>query len=139
MAEAIGLAAGLATLATFALQSSIALFETIRSFQSRPMQIRNLTEELESLSEVLHTFTETAEIMHDDDLSALHIPLHRCGNACKELEQKILKCFTQSGDSRTSFCGWAKLKYMDDDIDGFRRRLSAYKLTFCIALAGTNL
>ncbi|KAL3468786.1 hypothetical protein BJX99DRAFT_242696 [Aspergillus californicus] len=139
MAEPIRLASGLIALATVALESSISLLRTIRSFTSRAMQIRDLREELESLSEVLRTFTETAEIIRDEDLSALTIPLHRCGNACKEFEQEILKCFTQSGNSRTNFRGWAKLKYMDDDIDGFRRLLSAYKLTFIIALVGTNL
>lgn len=31
--------------------------------------------------------------------------------------------------SRTSFRDWAKLRYMGDDIDGFRRLLAGYKLT----------
>ncbi|XP_044717868.1 uncharacterized protein HRG_08510 [Hirsutella rhossiliensis] len=39
----------------------------------------------------------------------------------------------------TTFRGWAKLKYMGDDIDGFRRLLSGYKSTITIALTDANL
>jgi hypothetical protein len=73
------------------------------------------------------------------DLSALELPLLRCGNACKEFEQEIIKCSSRSGGSRTSFRDWAKLRYMGDNIDGFRQLLAGYKSTINIALADTNL
>ncbi|XP_044715337.1 uncharacterized protein HRG_10916 [Hirsutella rhossiliensis] len=50
-----------------------------------------------------------------------------------------MKCVSQSGGTQTTFRGWAKLKYMGDDIDGFRRLLSGYKSTITIALTDANL
>jgi Fungal N-terminal domain of STAND proteins len=138
MAEAIGLASGLLTLATFAFQSSITLYNTIHSFQSHPKCVRDLIEELEALSGVLSSLSETVSATTDVDLSTLDLPLLRCGNACKEFEQELLKCSSRSGGSR-SFRDWAKLRYMGDDIDGFRRLLAGYKLTICIALTDANL
>jgi Fungal N-terminal domain of STAND proteins len=139
MAEPIGLAAGLLALATFAFQSSITLSDTIQSFQSHPKRVRDLIEELEALSGVLGPLSETVSATTDVDLSTLDLPLLRCGNACKEFEQELLKSSSRSGGSRTSFRDWAKLRYMGDDIDGFRRLLAGYKLTICIALTDANL
>jgi Fungal N-terminal domain of STAND proteins len=139
MAEPISLASGLLALATFAFRSSITLYNTIQSFQSHPKRVRDLTEELEALSGVLGPLSETVSATTDVDLSTLDLPLLRCGNACKEFEQELLKCSSRSGGSRTSFRDWAKLTYMGDDIDGFRRLLAGYKLTICIALTDANL
>jgi hypothetical protein len=139
MAEPIGLAAGLLGLATFAFQSSITLSKTIQSFQSHPKRVRDLMEELEALSGVLGPLSETVSATTDVDLSILDLPLQRCGNACKEFEQELLKSSSRSGGSRTSFRDWAKLRYLGDDIDGFRRLLAGYKLTICIALTDANL
>jgi hypothetical protein len=139
MAEPIGLASGLLTLATFAFHSSITLYNTVQSFQSHPKRVRDLTEELEALSGVLGPLTETISATTDADLSALDLPLLRCGNSCKEFELEITKCSSRSGGSRTSFRDWAKLRYMGEDIDGFRRLLAGYKLTINIALTDANL
>jgi len=139
MAEPIGLASGLLTLATFAFQSSIALFKTVQSYQFHPKRVRDLSEEVDALSAVLGSLTETVSATTDVDLSALHLPLLRCGNACKEFEQEIIKCSSRSGGSRTSFRDWAKLSYMGDNIDGFRQLLAGYKSTITIALTDANL
>lgn len=64
---------------------------------------------LEELQGVLRPLTETVSADIGIDLSALEIPLQRCNNACKELEQEILKCSSRSGGDRTSFRDWAKL------------------------------
>lgn len=139
MAEAIGLASGLMTLATFAFQSCITLVKTIESFQNHPKRVRNLKEELEALIAVLSSLTETASATIDVDLSALDLPLLRCGNACKEFEREIIKCSSRSGSSRTSFRDWAKLRYMGDDIDGFGQLVAGYKSTIIIALTDASL
>ena len=139
MAEPVSLASGLLALATFAFQSSITLYETVRSFQSHPKRVRDLIEELEALSGVLGPLTDIVNATTDIDLSALDLPLLRCGNACKEFEQEITKCSSRSGGSRTSFRDWAKLRYMRDDIDGFRHLLAGYKSTIIIALTDANL
>ncbi|KAF1809596.1 hypothetical protein P152DRAFT_153761 [Eremomyces bilateralis CBS 781.70] len=139
MAELIGLSSGLLTLSIFAFKSSIALVKTVQSFQSHPKQVRDLKEELEALTEVLRSLTETVSATTDVDFSALDHPLLRCGNACREFEQEIMKCSSRSGGNRTSFRDWAKLKYMGDDIDGFRRLLAGYKSTIIIALTDASL
>ena len=139
MAEPISLAAGLLALATFAFKSSIALHNTIQGIKSHPSRIRELNTELEALSGVLDSLTQTISGTTDIDLTALTLPLLRCGNACKDFEQEILKCSSRSGGNRTSFRDWAKLQYMGEDVDGFRRMLAGYKSTITIALADANL
>ena len=139
MAEPISLASGLLTLATFAFQSSITLYSTVQSFQSHPKRVRDLVEELEALSGVLGPLSETVSATTDVDFCNLDLPLLRCGNACNDFQQELLKCSSRSGGSRTSFRDWAKLRYMGDDIDGFRRLLAGYKLTISIALTDANL
>jgi hypothetical protein len=139
MAEPIGLASGLVALAAFAFQSSITLYETVNGFISHPKRVRDLIEELEALNGVLSPLNDIVNAITDVDLSALDLPLLRCGKACEEFTQEITKCALRSGGGRTSFRDWAKLKYMGDDIDGFRRLLSGYKLTINIALTDANL
>jgi len=139
MAEPIGLASGLMALAGFAFQASITLYQTVKSFQFHPKQLRDLEQELEALSGVLSSLTETVSATTGVDLSALDLPLLRCGNACKEFEQEIMKCSSRSGGNRTSFRDWAKLRYMGDNIDGFRQLLAGYKSTINIALTDASL
>lgn len=139
MAEPIGLASGLLALATFAFQCSISLHETVNSFRSHPKRVRDLLEELEALSAVLGPLAEFVKASADIDLSTLNLPLLRCGSACKEFQQEILKCSSRSEQNRTNFRDWARLKYMGDDIDGFRRLLAGYKATINIALTDANL
>lgn len=139
MAEPVGLVSGLLTLATFAFQASVSLYETISSYNSHQQRVRDLVEEASSLSVVLGSLTQTIAASADLDLSALEIPLRRCGKACNEFEEEIKRCSSRSGNSRTSFRDWARLRYMGEDIDGFRRVLSGYKLTISIALSDANL
>ena len=138
MAEAIGLASGLLALTVFAFQSSISLRKVVDSFQSNKKIIRELKEELEALSGVLQSL-EQAAADNSEDLSSLNLPLLRCGKACKDFEEVIVKCTAHSGGSRTSFRDWAKLKYIGDDIAGFKDMLAGYKSTINIAFAGANL
>ncbi|KAK4034821.1 hypothetical protein C8A01DRAFT_38696 [Parachaetomium inaequale] len=139
MAELIGLSSGLVALVTFALKSSTLLYDTIESYRSHPKNVRDLKEELEALAAVLQALSETVEQTKDTDFTALKLPLFRCGNACKEFDEVIAKCSSRSGGTRTSFRDWAKLKYMGDGIDEFRRMLAGYKSTINIALADANL
>lgn len=139
MAEPIGLASGLLTLAVFAFQSSTTLYSTIRSFQSHHKRVRDLLEELEALSAVLGPLSEICDTKSSTSISKLNLPLLRCGKACEEFERELLKCSSRSTADRTSFRDWAKLKYMGDDIDGFRRLLSGYTLTVTVALTDLNL
>lgn len=139
MAEAVGLASGLLTLASFAFQSSVSLYETVKSFTSHPKRVRDLLEELEALIAVLDPLSDLLKSPAGTALPALDLPLKRCGNACKDFEQQLMKCLSRSGEDRTSFRDWAKLRYLRDDIDGFRRLLSGYKSTINIALTDATL
>ncbi|XMA19906.1 hypothetical protein WAI453_012697 [Rhynchosporium graminicola] len=139
MAEPISPASGLLTSAGFASQASRTLYQTVQSFKFHPKQLRDLEDELEALSGVITSLTETVSSTTDVDLSALDLPLLRCGNACKEFGQEIINCLARTGTNQTSFRDWAKLRYMGDNIDGFRQLLAGYKSTIVIALTDANL
>ena len=138
MVEPIGVASGLLALATFAFQSSVSLFQVIESYKTSRRTIRELKQELETLKGVLSSLCQTAGD-NDTYLAVLNLPLLQCGKACEEFEGIIVKCTAHSGGSRTSFRDWAKLKYMGDDILGFKNMLAGYKSTINIALTGINL
>ncbi|RAL15202.1 uncharacterized protein BO97DRAFT_441198 [Aspergillus homomorphus CBS 101889] len=139
MAEPIGLASGILALATFAFQGSVTLYETVKSFQSHPKRVRDLLGELEALSAVLAPLVDLVKSTYEVDLSVLDLPLFRCGNACKEFQQELLRCASRSSSSRASFRDWARLTYMGDNIDGFRNLLAGYKATVNIALTDATL
>lgn len=139
MAEPIGVASGLLALAAFSFKSSVSLHETVCSFRSHVPRVRDLAEELIALNGVLGSLNETVRAMPDLDVSTLTLPLLRCGKACKDFEEALLRCSSRSSEKRTSFRDWAKLVYMGEDIDGFRRLLNGYKLTISIALTDVNL
>lgn len=135
----MSLTSGLLALTTFAFQSSTVLYKAIETYISHPKNVRDLKEELEALAGVLRSLSETAEKHNNIDLAALKLPLLRCGKACREFEEALTKCSSRSGSSKRSFRDWAKLKYMGDGIDEFRRTLAGYKSTIIIALAHANL
>ena len=124
---------------TFAFQAATRLHEVVKSFESHQQQVRDLMDELGALSGVLTSLRDTLQVPQLLDISGLRIPLQRCGSACAEFEKEIVRRASHSGDDRTSFRDWAKLRYMCDDIDGFRRLLASYKLTISVALADANL
>jgi len=138
MAGPVGIPFELLALATFAFTSSVSLYQAVESFQSNQRIVRELKEELEALNEVLQSLKETAA-NNCADLKGLNLPLFRCGKACKDLEAVIAKCTAHSGGSRTSFRDWVKLRYMGDDITGFKNMLAGYKSTISIALGDANL
>ena len=138
MAEPIGIASGVLTLATFAFKSSVSLYQAIESFKSNQRTIRELKEELEALNRVLASLRQTAA-NSNADLAALNLPVFRCGKACEDFEGVIVKCAAHSDRSRPSFRDWAKLRYMGDDIAGFKNMLAGYKSTINIALGDINM
>jgi hypothetical protein len=138
MADPISITSAFLTLASFALQSSTTLYQTVRSFQTSRRSIRELKEELEALSGVLQSLNEAAETTNTD-FTSLKLPLLQCGKACTDFEALIVKCTQHSGGARSSFRDWAKLKYMGDDVTAFKNMLSGYKSTIIIALGDANL
>jgi len=138
MADPVSAASGILTIVVFAFQSSKCLYEAVSSFQSNQRTIRDLKEELEALNEVLEFLRQTATDT-DGDFTSLELPLRRCGRACEDFRKVIEKCTEHSGGSRTSFRDWAKLRYMGDDITGFKNVLASYKSTIIIALGDANM
>jgi hypothetical protein len=139
MAESIGLASAVLTLATFAFQNSVSLYETVKSFSPHPKRVRDLLGELEALSNVLAPLVDLIKSNSTTDLSILNLPLSRCGNVCKEFQQELLRCVFRSNSTQTSFRDWAMMTYMGDDIDDFRHMLAGYKATISIAVADVTL
>jgi hypothetical protein len=139
MAGTVSLESGLLEQLGFAWQSGIKLYKTVQSVQTQSHPTLGLLEELDDLKGILSSFTEAIGAPTDMDLSALRLPLLRCGNACAEFEQEILKCLSRPGGNRTNFQNWANLRYMGDDIYGFRQLLARYKSTINIARTDANL
>lgn len=138
MAEVIGAASGITTFVALALQSSLVLYQTVRGLQTRDKWVRDLRTELHDLLEVLETLKESIGNL-GVDLAALQQPLTRCSNACGEFDVLIKECTHNSTEERTSRRDWLKLKYMGQDISGFKDMLAGYKSTIIIALAYANL
>ena len=78
-------------------------------------------------------------IVADVDLTALKLPLLKCGVACNKFEQEIEKCVPYPGNGNADHRGWARLRYIGGDINHFKDLLSGYRSTFCATLADTNL
>ena len=138
MAEAVGLASSVLALSTFTIHSTKTLFEIVQSFRNKTRTIRELKEELEALAQILQSLQN---VLNDPeiDLSALKLPLFRCGQACQGLAEYIKKCTTRSNQDTTSFRDWLMLNYRGRDIGGFRNLIGAYKSTIAIALADANM
>ena len=132
------MASGLLELSTFALKCATTLQEVVSSFQSHNSRVKDLLQELEALSSVLKSLSEATENT-DVNLLPLDLPLRRCAKACSDFEQELVQCSSRSSGTRTSFRDWTKLRYMGEDIDGFRRLLSSYKMTINIALTQASL
>jgi len=132
-------ASGLVALTAFAFKSSVALYQTINSFRHHSDTVRDLRDELEALQGALRSLTETVDGGAEADFSALSLPLLRCGNACRDFEDKILSSASRSDSTLANFRGWAKLRYLGDDVDSFRRMLAGYKSTILIAITDATL
>lgn len=134
----VSVSSALIAIVTATLQSSRALYQTVRSFQNHQRAIKQLLAELSALSGVLQSLEGLAS-QDDAIFLSLKLPLVQCHQACSEFGALIVQCSKHSGGSRTSFRDWAKLRYMDNDISGFTSMLAGYKSTICIALADANL
>lgn len=138
MADPLSAASAVITLVVVALQSSTLLYQAVSSFQSNNRAVRELKEELEALGIVLKSLQETLE-KPDIDLNALEHPLRRCNKACHDFKVLIEKHTLRSDGNRSSFRDWAKLKYLGQDIAGFKNMLAGYKSTIAIALGDANM
>ncbi|KAJ6260665.1 hypothetical protein Dda_4892 [Drechslerella dactyloides] len=137
MADPISLTSGLIAITVFTLQASRTLFATVSSFKGTKRVLRELNEELVALEGVLVSLQDTIN-GSNADLTALELPLLRCGKACEEFDMIIRKCMSNSGGAR-AIRDWAKVQYMGEDITGFRVLLAGYKSTITIAICDANM
>jgi hypothetical protein len=139
MAGTVNLDSVLLRQLSFALQSGIKLYKTVECTQTQSQSALSLLEELDDLNGILSSFAEAIGVSADVEFYALRLPLQRCGNACTEFEKEVLKCLSRSGGNSTNFQAWANLRYMGDDILGFRQLLARYKSTINIARIDASL
>lgn len=138
MADPLSATSAVLAVVTVAIQSSKALYETVRSFQNHQRAVRHLLDELVALNKVLQSLQALAG--HDvTTFVSLKLPLEQCSQACSEFEEMVVRCSKHAGGPRTSFRDWARLRYMGNDIAGFTGMIAGYKSTICIALADANL
>lgn len=133
MADGISVASGIVAISIFAGKSSIALFNTVKSFQNHKRDVRELKDQLETLTGTIQSVQDLAP-KHEDTLEPLNLPLLRCGRACEEFSQMIASCTKHSNQTGTSFRDWTKLKYHNEDISGVKRKLGMYTDTMSIAI-----
>ena len=139
MADPVGTATGILALTTFTYKSTVTLFELVKSFKHHNSRVRELSDELISLKNILASLAETIQAIPDVDLSALRIPLQRCAPAVKAFDEALLRWSDPAVKDRRSYRDWARLRYMGEDLDGFRRLLATYKVTINIALTDATL
>ena len=101
--------------------------------------MRDLVEDTAALRGVLSSLNEIFQAVVDVDMFALTLSLLRCGKACKEFEDTLLKWSSRSTEDRIRFRDWAKLKYMGEDMNGFRQLFTGCKSTIGIALTDASL
>ncbi|KAJ5686405.1 hypothetical protein N7536_009024, partial [Penicillium majusculum] len=103
--EPISIASGLVALATFTFQSSIALFDSVQSYQSYLKRVYDLIEELETLNRVLSALREIVNANTDINLASLGYPLLRYRNTYKDFKEELKKYSTRSSaaDSLESY------------------------------------
>src|SRR6478609_3474177 len=106
MAEPIGVASSIITLAAFAVKSGSKLRDEIQSFKSQPRQVRDLLTELEGLTLVLQKLSETGDLGLDVDLTALRLTLEQCKQACDDVKTELLTYCSRSGLDHASFRDW---------------------------------
>ncbi|KAH7552847.1 hypothetical protein J3E72DRAFT_387910 [Bipolaris maydis] len=138
MADPISAASAIITLVTFGIKSSSTLYQMFKEFNNHHKHVRELKAEPDALSLVLASLHQ-AILDNETDFTLLKLPLFRCGSACVEFNMVVKDATKQSHSSLASFRDWAKLKYLGDDIEGFKALLAGYKSTITIALCDANL
>lgn len=138
MADPLSVTSALIAIVTATVQSSQALYETVKSFRNHQRTVGQLMRELRGLSKVL----ESLQVHVQTDETAflpLKFPLVQCCQACTEFQALIVKSSLRSSGGRTSFRDWARLRYMNGDVVEFTNMLAGYKATINITLGDANL
>lgn len=123
-----------ARLAAFARSCSVALHHAISSHHSLQRRVRDLGDETNDLVQVLESLEAAARVKPQLQNPSLETPLKHCARACQEFKQQIKRLSSTTGHPGQSSCNWSSLRYLGEDINGFREILSGYKMTMVVAL-----
>jgi hypothetical protein len=137
MADEISTASGVLTSIAFAHTSSKSLHDLLSDIQNSPRSILQLRGELSDLCGVLLSLKQ--KVIHENlEFGLLKIPLLLCGNACLEFQAIVAK-LGQGNSKRAKAKDWMLVRYMGEDIIGFKNMLASYKSTISIAIGDANL
>lgn len=129
---------GIVSLISLAVGSCTTLNRNLKSFQSKERPVRELLGEAQDLELVLRTLQDSIGNMATS-MEFLMQPVNRCSNACKDFNTLITESTERSTDKQVSSKEWLKLRYLGEDIVGFKNMLAGYKATIIIALAYENM
>jgi hypothetical protein len=138
MVDPISIASGAITLATFAFECSVSLYQAVESFRTSQKTIRRLGEELIEFQRVTESLKSIASA-DESRFDALRLTLLHCGRDCKGLEKLIADCSKHSDSSKPSIRDWTKLQYRKESISEFTDKLAMFRGTISIAVVGEIL
>ena len=138
MAEAIGVISGVGTLAGGAFKACIALHDLIQDFRHHPQIVLDLKEETDSLCKVLQWLSGVIETS-TNDVSVVEHPLAKCREVCEGFSVQLQGFLSTTGETKSTFRGWARFRYQGDDVASVRRMLANYRSLISMALTGANL
>ncbi|KAH8595153.1 hypothetical protein B0O99DRAFT_464348, partial [Bisporella sp. PMI_857] len=142
MADPVGLAASVITIAALAYDSSKKLFELINAFQDISPALSDLCVDLETVQRLLQSLEDALKGTNDAILSDglkkcledLKPSMEACSKACGEFVAKLEEKTSHSTKDRVSRRDKVRLLFEEKSIAAFKCRLGSHKLTINIAL-----
>lgn len=138
MADPISVSSGIITLALFAFNCSVSLYDTVKSLQDPPKVIRDLQRELDEFSRATDSLRSIA-VKDEENFHALRLCLLDCGEACKDFEQLVTALSRHSTETRINIVDWAKLRLKTQEILRLKDKLAMYRDTINIATSASIL
>lgn len=140
MAEAVGLASAILGLTIFAYDTSKSLYEAVSNFRTQRKTIKDLQNELNSLTTILGSIR--AHVEQSDKvqrLEPLQEPLECCLTICQEMRETLEACTKHSAEGRDSIRDWLNMRYHGKSFEDMTKRLNSYKSTLSITFASINM
>lgn len=138
MADPISMTASIISLATFAVQSSKALYDAVETIRDSGRSIRELKIETGALSGVLSALADTLAVS-DAGLRALRVPLQQCGQICENYAVILTRFSAHTSDGKFSWRDCLVATYRGKNLADLRSLIRAYKSTITIALVDAKM
>ncbi|KAE8397189.1 hypothetical protein BDV37DRAFT_266277, partial [Aspergillus pseudonomiae] len=140
MAEAVGVVSAILGLTIFAYDTSKSLYETVSSFRTQRKTIKDLQDELNSLTTILGSIRTYVEGSNEvQRLEPLKEPLECCLTICQEMRETLEACTKYSAEGRDSVRAWLSMRYHGKSFEDIRKRLNSYTSTLSITFASINM